>query len=125
VLAFVKIHGPAGTMAEFQELLLGLDQEHPSRNLRAASSMNAETGSRLCRGIQRDCLSFVNSHCSPPYLSGGTLTKDSKLAKVAAHYDVSGERILRELEERPTVRAAKPKGLQPAAPKPKASTRSS
>lgn len=38
----------------------------------------------------------------PSYVSGGTLTKDSKLARAAAHYKVSGDRIRRELRDRST-----------------------
>ena len=54
---------------------------------------------------------------SPPYVSGGALMKDSKLAKAAAHYKVSAERILRELKER----AIRQPGHQPSKPRSKKS----
>ena len=37
----------------------------------------------------------------PTYIGGGMLTKDSNLAREAAHYKVNAERILRELKEKP------------------------
>jgi len=61
---------------------------------------------------------------SPPYVSGGALTKDSKLAKVAAHYKVTGERILRELKGRPTRQPTKPDNAKPVqVSKPKAAAK--
>jgi ParB family transcriptional regulator, chromosome partitioning protein len=57
---------------------------------------------------------------SPPYACGEGLRKDSKLARAAAHYKISGERILRELKERPTRQPAKSKdqkAVSPATPK--------
>lgn len=61
-----------------------------------------------------------------PYASGETLRKDSKLAKAAAHYKISGERILRELKERSSRQPAKSKDTKAASPtKPKVSEKES
>ena len=45
----------------------------------------------------------------PTYLSGATLTKDSKLAQEAAHYKVNAGRILSEAREKLAKKSRKPK----------------
>lgn len=61
------------------------------------------------------CALASDLYC-PPYVSGGELTKDSKLAKQAAHFKVNGNQILRELKERRTGKPAKPKSSKSDAP---------
>ena len=46
------------------------------------------------------CALASDLYC-PTYVGGGMLTKDSNLAREAAHYKVNAERILRELKEKP------------------------
>ncbi len=45
----------------------------------------------------------------PTYVSGATLSKDSKLAKEAAHYKVNRDRILREVREKPAKKSSEQK----------------
>ena len=52
----------------------------------------------------------------PSYMMGGALTKESKLAKAAAHYKVNGKKILCGLKDRAAKRPARQqskKGLKP------------
>lgn len=57
------------------------------------SMTTAETGRFLMV-----CALASDLYC-PTYLSGATLTKDSKLAKEAAHYKINGNKVLRETRE--------------------------
>src|SRR5208337_2453641 len=45
-LVFVETHGSAATMAEFQGLLLGLQQDSPTFNLEPATWMEAKQGNQ-------------------------------------------------------------------------------
>jgi len=61
------------------------------------------------------CALASDLYC-PSYVGGGMLTKDSNLAREAAHYKVNAERILRELKEKPV---SKNSSSVPTSAKPK------
>jgi hypothetical protein len=52
------------------------------------------------------CALASDLYC-PTYVGGGMLTKDSNLARQAAHHKVNAERILRELKEKPASKTGK------------------
>jgi len=52
------------------------------------------------------CALASDLYC-PTYVGGGMLTKDSNLAREAAHYKVNAERILHELKEKPASKTGK------------------
>jgi ParB family transcriptional regulator, chromosome partitioning protein len=52
------------------------------------------------------CALASDLYC-PTYVGGGMLTKDSNLAREAAHYKVNAERILRDLKEKPASKTGK------------------
>ena len=54
------------------------------------------------------CALASDLYC-PTYVGGGTLAKDSNLAKEAAHYKISAEQVLGELKEKRTPKLAKGK----------------
>lgn len=71
----------------------------------AGAKLDAMTAGALGKFLMV-CALASDLYC-PTYVSGGTLAKDSRLAKEAAHYKVDGERILRELKEKPARKSTK------------------
>ena len=59
------------------------------------------------------CALASDLYC-PTYLGGGTLAKDSSLAREATHYKVSAERILSQLKEKLAPQPAKATNLNSA-----------
>ncbi|HEY6271054.1 MAG TPA: hypothetical protein VIX19_03560 [Terriglobales bacterium] len=80
----------------------------------ASTKLEAMTAAALGKFLM--VCALASDLYSPPYLSGRAIAKDSKLAKAAAHYKVSGERILRDLKDRRARESSKAKGLKPERP---------
>src|SRR5207248_10838728 len=79
-----KAKGSYGGYADFPKL--------------AATKLEAMTTAEIGRFLLV-CALASDLYC-PTYLSGATLTKDSKLAQEAAHYKINAGRLLCEVKER-------------------------
>jgi len=85
----------------------------------ASARLEAMTAAEIGKFLMV-CALASDLYC-PTYLSRATLAKDSNLLKEATHYKVKGDRILREVRERPAKKSRKPKSdsklQKPAKPK--------